>query len=177
MIDNKILALAILAIIVIGVAVPMVMAKNENKTTETSRGDACMELCHATKFCNYGQCELNSSYKLCSETKGCKREPCEKGVADCDPGEKCICYSQATTTTSTTTTTIADSCDETDRGFNVLEQGTNYGYDNGVPYNHTDFCNGTEYLVEYFCYEGDCEISFFDCTFNFTSCYAGACVP
>jgi hypothetical protein len=70
----------------------------------------------------------------------------------------------------------ADSCADSDGGFNTAVRGTVSGYDNGVPFNNTDYCTGNTSLVEYTCagaiHGYDPWATPANCT---TSCSNGAC--
>lgn len=91
------------------------------------------------------------------------------GDAVCEGGETCSsCQADCGS---------CDSCSDTDGGFNVLVQGTVSGYEDGSPYNNTDFCiTNTTMVNEYYCSGTRHYSSSYDCSLNTTSCVSGACV-
>ena len=68
-----------------------------------------------------------------------------------------------------------DYCSDTDGGVVFDVQGTVSGYDNGSPYNYTDYCNGTM-VMEYYCSGNDWYTYPESCNGNYTTCSNGACV-
>lgn len=100
-------------------------------------------------FCSSGECDYTDTPTL--------QEECEYGCTNgtCNP--------------------MPDSCSDTDGGFVINVTGAVYGYDEGSPYNYTDFCNSTSMLIEYYCSGPQWTFTNWWCT-NQTTCQNGACV-
>ena len=106
----------------------------------------------------------------CENRKDSDESNCGDGV--CEGGE---------TTSSCSADCVppppADSCTDSDGGFDIFTQGTVSGFFGGSPYNNTDFCGNSVVLLEYFCVGDNAHITNTSCVTNSTSsCVNGACV-
>ncbi len=101
-------------------------------------------------YCSGGACDYSSTPELVEE--------CEYGctAGECDP--------------------VPDSCEDTDGGFIPETKGVVSGYLDEQFYNYTDYCINNISLMEYYCAGDYCDNTTFDCIFNFTGCYQGACI-
>lgn len=91
------------------------------------------------------------------------------GDSVCEGGEVCdVCVADCG---------YCDSCSETDYGFDVWNLGNTYGYSSGNPYNYTDYCWNSTWIMEYYCmgvYPGGGVVP---CSaYNATVCSNGECM-
>lgn len=66
----------------------------------------------------------------------------------------------------------ADSCSDTDGGYNPYTNGFAKGFLNGVSYYKTDFCNSNNNLTEYYCFKNKVVTTSTNCS---GGCLNGAC--
>ena len=88
-----------------------------------------------------------------------------------------VCEGGETQVTRPEDCSYPDSCTDTDGGVNIYVQGIAYGYQNGYPYNYTDYCGeNATLLVEFWCSGDVCDYSLVDCLeVNMTACSSGVC--
>jgi hypothetical protein len=91
------------------------------------------------------------------------------GDSICEGGEECdVCVADCG---------ICDYCDDSDGGLVYDVAGTVTFYYQGQPYYFDDGCNTTAILAEQYCFYDSPATQYVDCTtMNFTSCTNGACV-
>ncbi|NIO22762.1 MAG: hypothetical protein GTN38_01905 [Candidatus Aenigmarchaeota archaeon] len=130
---------------------------------ETNCGD---DVCEGGEDCDTCAADCLQGGQVCCDGIAYMGDCCDNN--DCTSPEVCHWH----------TCGPPDSCSDTDGGFVVTVQGTASGYLNGIPYSNTDFCdfNITTTLIEFYCVGDQCDLNFYDCTMNFTSCSNGACV-
>ncbi len=72
---------------------------------------------------------------------------------------------------------VADSCSETDAGFDPNSAGTASGYLNEVFYSMSDYCLDNNILREYYCSGTSADSTQVPCSFfNATMCVSGECI-
>ena len=98
----------------------------------------------------------------------------DKDESNCGDG---VCEGSETSLTCLADCGVADSCSDTDGGFNIFFQGTVSGSTAGIPFSNTDSCATSVILTEHRC-SGTAPVSSSEnCLTNSTSsCINGACV-
>jgi len=117
--------------------------------------------------CGDQNCEAGEDCNNCEADCGACPPVCGNG--DCEAGEDCAsCVEDCGE---------CDSCSDTDGGIVAEVQGTIYGYDDGTPYNSTDFCLNNATLMEYWCSGVNPSSTNITCLANMSQvCVNGACV-
>ncbi|MBI5224259.1 PEGA domain-containing protein [Candidatus Micrarchaeota archaeon] len=87
-----------------------------------------------------------------------------------------------TPTITPSPTPFPNSCSETDGGYNILVQGSNFGYFGGFPFSYNDTCADPVNLTEFYCggstiynYTSSCYRQY-NSTNDTISCISGMCV-
>lgn len=128
-------------------------------------------------YCDYGanaRCSDNSipgdsgcSNKFDNSECAISTEICDGKDNDCDGTTDENCN--------------ADSCTDTDSGYDIGIQGTVSGYNLNQPYSKTDSCLNSTSLLEYFCLSGATGTKALNatvvCPTSNTTCINGACAP
>lgn len=155
--DKKILILAFVLVIAIGLFVQLVFAK------PTPR---------AAPECKDGIDNDSDGNTDWPSDTGCQNKN-DKDESDCGDG---VCEGEETEENCPADCAEPDSCSDTDGGLNIFVQGLVSGYQSENPYNYTDYCLNNATLKEYYC-SGTSPLNFdYPCSANATVCINGACV-
>jgi len=90
---------------------------------------------------NDGDGDIDTTDVGCADAFGTDETNCGDNI--CEGGE--------TQATCSADCGFADSCSDTDGGFNPFSQGITSGLNNNVPYSNTDACANTDDVVENYC--------------------------
>jgi len=119
---------------------------------------------YSSNYCNSGDVYRDFYDYGCSSgycTNSTEPELVESCSWGCTAG---VCDDQPTT------------CEDSDGGIVLNVTGTVSGYDNGVPYNYTDYCVNSTTVMEYLCWQDECTNYPITCYYPYTICSDGKCI-